>query len=164
VGDAGCTVGDNQHDHCGHQLYGLDFIQISNLKDMRILAPVGGKIHLDTTTNECLQIIMDDNNALTICHFSKINVTNGQVITRGKILGIQKGGSNQHIHISIDTFSSSRVPIPFDKQHNHTFEGHNFYPGSLPNHTTVICGGQIVPVSPNEWASSTPITSHNTAI
>lgn len=139
----GCHVGLGP-DHCRNQLFGLDMVS-DQQSDSDILAPGNGKVAFKgkLEDEDCigLRITLDNGLNLNVCHFASFNVSLGERIVRGKVLGIR---STPHVHLSLDdryrigTLCPGQercfLPIPFDEQH--TLEGIVFNPD--PNGETVL--------------------------
>lgn len=137
----GCHIGIGP-DHCRNQLFGLDMVP-DQQSDTEILAPAKGKVLFKgELEGGCigLRITLDNGLNLNVCHFATFNVSQGDEIVRGKMLGTR---STSHVHLSLDdryrigTLCPGEdrcfLPVPFDGQH--TIEGIALDPD--PNGQTV---------------------------
>ncbi len=139
----GCGVGENALDHCRNQLFGLDMVP-DQQNDTDILTPGNGKVTFRGKLPEenCIgvRITLDNGLNMNVCHFASFNVSQGDRVLRGKLLGIR---SSPHVHLSLDdryrigTLCPRQercfLPVPFDGEH--TLEGMSLPPD--PNGETV---------------------------
>ncbi|MHC4091443.1 MAG: glycoside hydrolase domain-containing protein, partial [Planctomycetota bacterium] len=116
-----CIIGKGP-DHCANQKYGLD-LRPSDLSDLKILAPLPGKV--GWVGGGCLGLTTEDSLNLNVCHFGSFSVKVGQQVERGAVLGNR---NTSWIHLSLDDRyrSASRPPVPFSGAH--TFEGTSLPP------------------------------------
>jgi hypothetical protein len=118
-----CSIGTSR-DHCLHQQFSLDLTP-SDGWDGTIIAPSAGSVgwHDD----QCLGITLADGVNLTLCHFGRFFVTDGDGVARGQCLGTAR---TNWIHINLDYGTAhqggSSQPIPFTGAHS--FEGHDLTP------------------------------------
>jgi len=140
---AGCHVGQGAPDHCRNQLFGLDMVS-DQQSDTDILAPGNGKVGFvgNLEDEDCIgvRITLDNGLNLNVCHFATWNISTGERVLRGKVLGTR---STPHVHLSLDnrykigTLCPGKercfLPVPFDGQH--TIEGMSLDPD--PNGETV---------------------------
>ncbi|OGH14940.1 MAG: hypothetical protein A3H50_03680 [Candidatus Levybacteria bacterium RIFCSPLOWO2_02_FULL_37_10] len=139
----GCGVATKPLDHCRNQLFGLDMVPDQE-SDKEILAPANGKVSFrGELEGGCigLRVTLDNGLNLNVCHFAAWNVSVGDRVLRGKVLGTR---STPHVHLSLDDRyrignlcpgqDRCFLPIPFDGQH--TLEGVPLNPD--PNGETVI--------------------------
>lgn len=137
----GCHIGTGP-DHCRNQLFGLDMVP-DQQSDKKILAPGNGKVSFKgKLEGGCvgLRITLDNGLNLNVCHFATWNVSTGDRVLRGKVLGTR---STSHVHLSLDNRykigtlckgpDRCFLPVPFDGQH--TIEGMVLDPD--PNGETV---------------------------
>jgi len=141
---AGCHVGVGP-DHCWNQLFGLDMVP-DQQNDTAILAPGDGKVEFKGKLPEenCIgvRITLDNGLNINVCHFASFNVSQGDRVLRGKVLGTR---STLHLHVHLSLDNRYRIgtlckgpdrcflPVPFDGQH--TIEGMALDPD--PNGETV---------------------------
>ena len=138
----GCHIGIGP-DHCRNQLFGLDMVP-DQQNDTDILAPGNGKVTFRGKLPEenCIgvRITLDNGLNMNVCHFASFNVSQGDRVLRGKLLGIR---SSPHVHLSLDdryrigTLCPGKdrcfLPVPFDGKH--TLEAMSLPPD--PNGETV---------------------------
>lgn len=110
-----CPIG-TASDHCGHQQDGLDLTPGHGWNGT-ILAPADGIIGWGPPGGECLGITLNGGTNLSICHFGKMFVRQGQPVHRGCRLGTTALGKDW-VHLSLDdgkvhAHGGPSQPIPF---------------------------------------------------